>query len=185
MVPGTRLELVHLAAADFESAASTDSATPARVRGAIIRHSIGSHKRMSLTLDDFDYPLPAELIAQAPLPERSASRLLVVDDGKLHDQAFGDLPAWLHPGDLLVFNDTRVIHARLHGIKDTGGQVEVKELVWLEIQLTAQQTVNFWAEVVDQASEIGFALKFNSSSPEDEEALAKYLESIFQSQAAN
>ena len=67
----------------------------------------------------------------------------------------------------------------------TGGQVEVKELVWLEIQLTAQQTVNFWAEVVDQASEIGFALKFNSSSPEDEEALAKYLESIFQSQAAN
>ena len=125
MVPGTRLELVHLAAADFESAASTDSATPARVRGAIIRHSTGSHKRMSLTLDDFDYPLPAELIAQAPLPERSASRLLVLDGGKLHDQAFSDLPAWLHPGDLLVFNDTRVIHARLHGLKDTGGQVEV------------------------------------------------------------
>ena len=67
----------------------------------------------------------------------------------------------------------------------TGGQVEIKELVWLEIQLTEQQTVNFWAEVVDQASEIGFALKFNSSSPEDEEALAKYLESIFQSQASN
>ena len=47
----------------------------------------------------------------------------------------------------------------------TGGKVEVKELVWLEIQLTDQQTVNFWAEVVDEASEIGFALKFNSSSP--------------------
>ena len=65
----------------------------------------------------------------------------------------------------------------------TGGKVEVKELVWLEIQLSDTEAVNFWAEVVDQASEIGFALKFNSSSPEDEAALAKYLESIFQSQA--
>ena len=64
----------------------------------------------------------------------------------------------------------------------TGGKVEVKELVWLEIKLTDQQTVNFWAEVVDQASEIGFALKFNSSSPEDEDALAQFLEKIFQGQ---
>ena len=64
----------------------------------------------------------------------------------------------------------------------TGGKVEVKELVWLEIQLTEQQKVNFWAEVVNEASEIGFALKFNSSSPEDEAALAKFLEGIFQSQ---
>jgi PilZ domain-containing protein len=62
----------------------------------------------------------------------------------------------------------------------SGGKVDVKELVWLEIQLTDQQAVNFWAEVVDQASEIGFALKFNSSSPEDEAALGKYLEAIFQ-----
>ena len=60
----------------------------------------------------------------------------------------------------------------------TGGKVEIKELVWLEIQLTEMQAVNFWAEVVDQASEIGFALKFNSSSPEDEAALAKFLEKI-------
>ena len=66
----------------------------------------------------------------------------------------------------------------------TGGKVDVKELVWLEIQLTEQQTVTFWAEVVDEASDIGFALKFNSSSPEDEAALAKYLESIFQSKKA-
>ena len=65
----------------------------------------------------------------------------------------------------------------------TGGKVEVKELVWLEIELSEQQKVNFWAEVVSEASEIGFALKFNSSSPEDEAALEKYLESIFQSQA--
>ena len=65
----------------------------------------------------------------------------------------------------------------------TGGKVEMKELVSLEIELTEQQKVNFWAEVVNTASEIGFALKFNSSSPEDEAALAKFLERIFQSQA--
>ena len=65
----------------------------------------------------------------------------------------------------------------------TGGKVEVKELVWLEIQLTDRQKVNFWAEVVNHASEIGFALKFNSSSPEDEAALAQFLEKIFQGQA--
>ena len=61
----------------------------------------------------------------------------------------------------------------------TGGKVEVKELVWLEIHLTDNQAVNFWAEVVDAASDIGFALKFNSSSPEDEAALAEYLDGIF------
>ena len=61
----------------------------------------------------------------------------------------------------------------------SGGQVDVKELVWLEINLTETQTVNMWAEVVDQASEIGFALKFNSSSPEDEATLVKYLEGGF------
>ena len=64
----------------------------------------------------------------------------------------------------------------------TGGTVEAKELVWLEIQLTEHQKVNFWGEVVNQASEIGFAVKFNSSSPEDAEALAKFLEGIFQGQ---
>ncbi len=64
----------------------------------------------------------------------------------------------------------------------TGGNVEMKELVSLEIQLTDDQKVHFWAEVVNQAAEIGFALKFNSSSPEDEAALGKFLEGIFQSQ---
>ena len=67
----------------------------------------------------------------------------------------------------------------------TGGKVEVKELVWLEIQLTDKQAVNFWAEVVDEASDIGFALKFNSSSPEDEAALAEFVEKILQSQGTN
>ena len=65
----------------------------------------------------------------------------------------------------------------------SGGKVEVKELVSLEIHLSNLQTVNFWGEVVNEATEIGFAVRFNSSSPEDEAALAKYLESVFQSQA--
>jgi len=80
---------------------------------------------MSLTLADFDYELPAALIAQAPLPERTASRLLVLEDENLLDKRFAELPEFLQPGDLLVFNDTRVLHARLHGVKDSGGQVEV------------------------------------------------------------
>jgi hypothetical protein len=65
----------------------------------------------------------------------------------------------------------------------TGGKVEVKELVWLEINLTETQIVNFWAEVVDEASELGFALKFNSSSPEDEATLASCLEKFLQTEA--
>ena len=67
----------------------------------------------------------------------------------------------------------------------SGGKVDVKELVWLEIQLTDKQAVNFWAEVVNISAEIGFALKFNSSSPEDEAALAAFLEKIFQGQGQN
>ena len=85
---------------------------------------------MPLTLNDFDYTLPAGLIAQAPLAERSASRLLVVSPAAgegpvLADAVFTDLPDLVQPGDLFVFNDARVIHARLHGVKDSGGQVEV------------------------------------------------------------
>ncbi len=76
---------------------------------------------------DFLYDLPPELIAQAPLPERSASRLLVCDlaTGGLQDRHFRDLPALLEPGDLLVFNDTRVLPARVRGRKLTGGAVEL------------------------------------------------------------
>jgi len=76
---------------------------------------------------DFHYDLPPELIAQAPLPERSASRLLVVPPmpAPLLDRGVRDLPDLLQPGDLMVFNDTRVIPARLFGVKDTGGRVEI------------------------------------------------------------
>lgn len=80
---------------------------------------------MSLSVDLFDFPLPPELIAQHPARERSASRLLHVDGPRLADLRFTDLPGLLAPGDLLVFNDTRVIKARFFGQKDSGGQVEV------------------------------------------------------------
>ena len=83
---------------------------------------------------DFDFQLPQELIAQRPLAERTASRLLVLDtasaSGKtgpsgLIDASIRDFSAWVQPGDLLVFNDTRVIPARLHGRKPSGGAVEM------------------------------------------------------------
>ena len=76
---------------------------------------------------DFRFKLPAELIAQEPVEPRSASRLLVMDRAAaaLADRRFIDLVDYLRPGDLLVFNDTRVIPARLLGRKDTGGQVEI------------------------------------------------------------
>ena len=76
---------------------------------------------------DFHYDLPEALIAQAPLPERSASRLLVVppQGAAFVDQQVRDLVQWLRPGDLLVFNDTRVIPARVFGQKETGGRVEI------------------------------------------------------------
>ncbi len=77
------------------------------------------------SLSDFDFDLPQELIAQTPLPERSASRLLHVEGDALGDRAFADIVDLLMPGDLLVFNDTRVLKARFFGVKETGGKVEV------------------------------------------------------------
>ncbi len=78
-----------------------------------------------MRLSDFDYLLPEELIAQFPAAERAASRLLHVDGAALSDRLFADLPEFLKAGDVLVFNDTRVIKARLFGRKATGGQVEI------------------------------------------------------------
>ena len=76
---------------------------------------------------DFHFDLPDAQIAQKPLPERSASRLLVLDPvaDRIEDALFDSLAERLSPGDLLVFNDTRVIPARLHGRKESGGRVEV------------------------------------------------------------
>ena len=76
---------------------------------------------------EFTYDLPDELIARVPAPERRASRLLELDgnSGRLQDRRFADLPDLLRPGDLLVFNDTRVIPARLRGRRESGGKVEL------------------------------------------------------------
>jgi len=77
--------------------------------------------------EDFHFDLPPELIAQQPAAERGGSRLLLLDgsSGERRDLVFADLPGLLRRGDLLVFNDTRVIPARLFGHKDSGGKVEV------------------------------------------------------------
>src|SRR5688572_1617196 len=76
---------------------------------------------------DFDYELPPELIAQHPLPQRSASRLLYIPpkDAEFEDRFFSALPSLLQAGDLLVFNDSRVFPARLYGQKTSGGQIEI------------------------------------------------------------
>lgn len=83
-----------------------------------------------LSVDDYDYELPDEYIARYPLEERSASRLLYLPnraDGQfeVEDKQFSQLPELLQSGDLIVFNDTKVMKARLFGQKDTGGKVEV------------------------------------------------------------
>ena len=98
----------------------------------IPRGEIGDNRRPISTFrgvkkSDFHYELPVELIAQAPLPQRSASRLLVVDaaSGRFDDRGFGELGEYLRAHDLLVFNDTRVLPARLYGRKETGGAVEI------------------------------------------------------------
>ncbi|MBT3066571.1 tRNA preQ1(34) S-adenosylmethionine ribosyltransferase-isomerase QueA [Rhodoferax sp. U11-2br] len=79
----------------------------------------------SFTLSDFDFQLPPELIAQHPAPERSGSRLLDGRSASPVDRVFRDLPALLQPGDLMVFNDTQVMNARLFGEKPTGGKLEL------------------------------------------------------------
>jgi len=77
------------------------------------------------SLSDFDFDLPPERIAQVPLPDRSASRLLQLDGDRITDRRFADIVDQLQPGDLLVMNNTRVLKARFFGVKETGGQVEV------------------------------------------------------------
>ena len=100
-----------------------------------------------MKVGDFNYYLPEELIAQQPLPERSASRLLCLsrETGEYRDAMFADLPDLLREGDLLVFNDTRVIPARLFARKETGGRVEilVERLIgkdWALVQLNASKS---------------------------------------------
>ena len=93
----------------------TSTSPPAVVNAVTTRH----------TLSDFDFVLPEALIAQHPAPERSASRLLDGTDSPSVERIFRDLPGLLRAGDLLVFNDTKVVNARLFGEKATGGKVEL------------------------------------------------------------
>src|SRR5271165_43618 len=83
--------------------------------------------RTMMRREDFHFELPPELIAQRPAERRSASRLLALDGagGAFRDLEFRDLPQLLSPGDLLVFNDTRVIPARVFGQKSSGGRIEL------------------------------------------------------------
>ena len=155
MVPVEGLEPTRLAADDFESSASTNSATPARARilarrfaAAARRQALCYHPRAMASLpadarqlerSAYHYDLPLGLIAQQPLPERSASRLLTLDgaSGALGDLRFTNLPALLRPGDLLVRNDTRVLAARVRGRKASGGAVEI-----LIERITAERRCN-------------------------------------------
>ncbi|MBI2884347.1 MAG: S-adenosylmethionine:tRNA ribosyltransferase-isomerase [Candidatus Methylomirabilis oxyfera] len=90
---------------------------------------------MSLQTADFNYTLPTELIAQAPVPERDRSRLLVLErnTGALHDRIFHDLPEYLVPGDLLVINEAKVIPARLFGRSERRHHIEVLLLFEVEV----------------------------------------------------
>src|SRR2546429_5859515 len=80
-----------------------------------------------MRLAELDYPLPEALIAQVPAPERAAARLLVLErgGGPLRHARIGDLPAFLHAGDVLVLNDTRVIPARVYGRRPSGGRLRL------------------------------------------------------------
>jgi len=127
-----------------------------------------------MRLSDFDFDLPPELIAQHPGAARSASRLLHVRRERLDDLHFDALPTLLEPGDLLVFNDTRVLRARLHGTKASGGRVEaLVERVTGEHEALAQLRVSkppppgmrlAWrsssAEVIERAGEF-WRLRFD------------------------
>lgn len=110
-----------------------------------------------MLVTDFDYELPQELIAQHPMEPRDHSRLLVVDKktGEIEHKHFYDLVNYLKPGDVLVFNDTRVIPARLHGTKDTGAHVEVF--------LLTRRDATDWEVLVRPGKKLQVGVKINFS----------------------
>lgn len=132
------------------------------------------------SLNDFDYELPHELIAQTPLERRDGSRLLELnaDTGELHDRHFYDIIDYLNPGDALVMNNSRVLPARLYGVRpETGGHVEVlllrqeKDDVWETLVKPARkypvgQKIVFGegqltAEVIEELEHGGRMIKFH------------------------
>jgi len=123
------------------------------------RASISPYLLSMPMLSDFDYSLPDELIAQEPLPERSASRLLLLDrcSGQVAHHHFSELAGLLRPGDLLVRNDTRVIPARLSAEKDSGGQVEVLLVRQLEDNDNAWRCMTRSSNPVRRGMQLAFA----------------------------
>ena len=118
----------------------------------------------TFTLSDFDFVLPEALIAQYPAPERSSSRLLDGTSANPTDRIFRDLPSLLKSGDLVVFNDTKVINARLFGEKPTGGKLELLiERVLGGNQVAAHMRVR-------KQPEVGATLKM-TSAPGHEDGL--------------
>ena len=134
---------------------------------------------MKLTLSDFDYALPPDLIAQAPADKRTSSRLLHVAGDAFADLHFRDLPELIAPGDLLVLNDTRVIRARLIGRKPTGGRVEalIERIVdrneaWLQIKASHMPKIGSSIDFAGRATatvvardERLFRLRFDIDEP--------------------
>ena len=113
-----------------------------------------------MQLSDFNYDLPPELIAQHPLANRSDSRLLEVAADGLRDRAFIDISEIAKPGDLFIFNDTKVIPARLYGQKDTGGQVELlieritgENRAWVQIRASKPPKVGSQIHIQNKSSE--------------------------------
>ncbi|MEI6802483.1 MAG: tRNA preQ1(34) S-adenosylmethionine ribosyltransferase-isomerase QueA [Burkholderiales bacterium] len=134
-----------------------------------MHNAAGRSKVRSFTLSDFDFALPQALIAQHPASERSSSRLL---DGRASapvDRIFRELPSLLQPGDLMVFNDTKVLHARLFGEKATGGKVELLvERVLGGNQVAAHMRVS-------KKPEVGATLKLSCASGHEDGLCATLL----------
>ena len=133
-----------------------------------------SRTRTPVDIADFDYELPAALIAQTPLARRDASRLLVLEKatGAIHHTEFGDLGNWLSPGDLLVANNSLVIPARLFGTRvATGGRVEV---------LLLRKVGDYWSALARPAKRLdrGTRLEFPALRPPTEPARAEVEENV-------
>lgn len=148
-----------------------------------------------MTIDDFDYRLPPELIAQTPAEPRDSSRLLVVhrDSGTLEHRTFRDIDDYLRPGDLLVANQSRVLPARLRGVKEgTGGQIEVLLLavradvgpdIWEALvkpgrRLRTGQRLTFGdglleAEILESTASGGRIVRFSSAQTSVADALSR------------
>jgi len=127
-----------------------------------------AHAR-TFTLSDFDFVLPDTLIAQHPAPERSGSRLLDGRSAQPVDRIFRELPGLLRAGDLLVFNDTKVLHARLFGEKPTGGKVELlMERVLGGNQVAAHMRVS-------KKPEVGTTLKLQCADGQEDGLCATLL----------